>query len=168
MAVAVNMWNEEKTEQLIQLYKQYPLLTVVDINAVEVERKLNILITQFRRTHRKVLNLKKSGFKAEDVEKNVWYGYKSLLFLKDRFTHSALFRNSLSKGQNEQQKKPDLPPLQPKLQPATTVPAGTILRTGFQQAGRPNIVSGTHMNEPLLFMNSIPVKRPAEREKRRI
>lgn len=56
----------------------------MDIDTVEIERKINILLTQFRRVHKKVMTLKKNGRESE-ADRNLWYGYRLLTFLEDRF-----------------------------------------------------------------------------------
>lgn len=100
------MWTEETVEQLITLYKEHPVLwdprnkdfknrlrkdealkdigRTMNLEVVEVERKINVLNTQFRRTHKKVLRLTASGLPTDEIENNLWYGYKNLLFLEKR------------------------------------------------------------------------------------
>ncbi|KRT85389.1 Myb/SANT-like transcription factor [Oryctes borbonicus] len=101
------MWTEENVERLITLYKEHPALwdprnkdiknrarkdedlkkigAIMNLEAVEVERKINVLNTQFRRTHKKVQRLKASGLPSDEIEANLWYGYKNLLFLENRY-----------------------------------------------------------------------------------
>ncbi|GJQ82307.1 hypothetical protein Trydic_g383 [Trypoxylus dichotomus] len=101
------MWTEENVERLITLYRQHPSLwdprnkdfknrmrkdealkeigRTMSLEVVEVERKINVLNTQFRRTHKKVQRLKASGLPTDEIEANLWYGYKNLLFLENRY-----------------------------------------------------------------------------------
>lgn len=101
------MWTEEAVEELITQYREHPVLwnpknkdfknrikkdealkqisQVMNLEVVDVERKINVLNTQFRRTHKKVLALKAAGFPTDEFENNLWYGYKNLLFLENRY-----------------------------------------------------------------------------------
>lgn len=105
------MWSEEKVNDLIELYRHHPVLwdvthknyknrnlkndalriisLTLNCEVLEVERKITVILAQFRKTRHKVLNMKKSGMTAEEIDKNIWYGYRKLKFLEDRFPVDA-------------------------------------------------------------------------------
>jgi len=100
------MWNEERVKELIDLYRQYNLLwdsrhpdfknrakkneaikemgCLLNCESLEVERKIQVILAQYRRTRLKLTNLKRAGATEEEMDKNLWYGYKLLRFLEER------------------------------------------------------------------------------------
>lgn len=100
------MWSEDNVNDLIELYHQHSVLwdvkhkdyknrskkheairnisMTLECDMLEVERKITVLMAQFRKTRKKIQNMKKSGMEDEYIERNTWYGYKQLMFLADR------------------------------------------------------------------------------------
>ncbi|GJQ82308.1 hypothetical protein Trydic_g384 [Trypoxylus dichotomus] len=101
------MWTESTIEQLISLYKQHPALwdpkdkgyrnrlrkdkelkeiaQIMNLNTVDVERKITVLNTQFRRAHTKAANMRANGLSEQDIENGVWHWYRRLMFLEKRY-----------------------------------------------------------------------------------
>lgn len=117
--VRIMEWTREQTLVLIDLYRSHPVLwdnklsdyknklkkaeawrtiaVAMEIERAEVERKIRILTTQFRR---EVKKMKKewmpAGDGTEDVYKASWFAFESLSFLIDKMkpqgpvTHACL------------------------------------------------------------------------------
>lgn len=103
------IWTESNVRKLIEIYKQYPCLwdnktrgyrirsmrnealkkisVQMGMDSIEVERKINVLLTQYRRTYRKV---KERNLGPEEIENHIWYGFKLLEFLEDRYNSSFI------------------------------------------------------------------------------
>lgn len=104
--VSVTMeWSREKTAQLIEIYRGYPLLwdpthalykhrfkradawreiaENIQMERDEVEKKMKNLVTQFRRELKKSQE-KKSGDGTEDAYKSQWFAFSIMLFLADK------------------------------------------------------------------------------------
>ncbi|CAH1964058.1 unnamed protein product [Acanthoscelides obtectus] len=101
-------WTNDKTLQLIELYRTkeclwnpkssfYKLLnkkndawqgiaTEMNCNTIEVKKKINSLLASFRRERQKESTTKTSGSGAGEQYYSTWFAFKSLDFLRDKFT----------------------------------------------------------------------------------
>lgn len=108
LQVSLNsMWTDTTIEQLITQYKQHPALwdpsnkgyrnrfrrdsalkeiaKTLNVDTVDVERKIIVLKTQFRRAHAKALKMRANGLSELDIDNTVWHWYRSLTFLQKRY-----------------------------------------------------------------------------------
>lgn len=112
----MDRWTERKIEELIGFLKQYPLLwdvrhkdyknrprkqqalteisKIINLPSLELERKMNVLITQYRRARKKYLYLANRGVDPNEIPARLWSWYEKLSFLEDRFqalaSHAAI------------------------------------------------------------------------------
>ena len=98
-------WSEEVVK-LIECYKEEPVLWNVKltdyrnknkkndawnnisakfkIDKMEIERKMKVLLAQYRREKQKIDKKFKSGIGADEVYSTSWFGYKCFSFLSDK------------------------------------------------------------------------------------
>ncbi|XP_054283483.1 uncharacterized protein LOC129000544 [Macrosteles quadrilineatus] len=98
-------WTDDKVLELIEEYKARPVLwdptsadykllnkksdswkslaAVMTTDVEEVKKKINSLLSSFRRERTK--ENKKSGMAANEVYKSNWFAYAPMAFLKDKF-----------------------------------------------------------------------------------
>jgi hypothetical protein len=98
-------WSEDLVLQLIEAYRDRPVLwdvrhecfkikskrndvweelaTLFNTNRYEVKKKVNSLLASFRRERRKVI-CTSSGIGTDEVSQSKWFAFKSLLFLMDK------------------------------------------------------------------------------------
>lgn len=96
-------WPPEKILQLIQLYKENPVLwdpchkdfknsdvkSIIWTNIAETlglrdaEKKMNILTVQFRRELKKIRERMQAG-KTEEEAATTWFAFEAMSFLKDK------------------------------------------------------------------------------------
>jgi Alcohol dehydrogenase transcription factor Myb/SANT-like. len=98
-------WSEDLVLQLIEAYRERPVLwdvghklfkiktkrndvweelaTIFNTDRYEVKKKINSLLASFRRERRKVM-CTTSGIGADEVSQSKWFAFKSLLFLMDK------------------------------------------------------------------------------------
>lgn len=92
-------WNKLKVLQLIEEYKKRPILwkpgdinfrnkvkkattweevaTIFDTDSITIQKKIHVLLAQFRRERRKIIQNKRLG----ERRRSTWFAYPSMLFL---------------------------------------------------------------------------------------
>lgn len=92
-------WNKLKVLQLIEEYKKRPILwkpgdinfrnkvqkattweevaTIFDTDSITIQKKIHVLLAQFRRERRKIIQNKRLG----ERRRSTWFAYPSMIFL---------------------------------------------------------------------------------------
>ncbi|CAH1956555.1 unnamed protein product [Acanthoscelides obtectus] len=69
----------------------------MNCNTIEVKKKINSLLASFRRERQKESTTKTSGSGAGEQYYSTWFAFKSLDFLRDKFTP----KSTLNTEENE-------------------------------------------------------------------
>lgn len=102
------VWKEDKTVDLIKLYHKnenlwlpknplyknkiqrnvsiHKIAEELEETAEEIERKITVILSMYRRSRSKIAKMTKSGWNINDINQSMWYGYKHMKFLTDRQT----------------------------------------------------------------------------------
>lgn len=99
-------WTNEKVLQLIEVYREHPLLwdchlseyknrnrradalneiaLSFGVDKTEIDRKIKNLLSHFARELKREANSTKSGSGSDNVYKSKWFAFDSMQFLRDR------------------------------------------------------------------------------------
>lgn len=112
-------WSEEQVVHLIELYETHPNLwntrdpkykkrnvkkdsireiaEALNIETEEVERKLSVILAQYRRARGKASRMIKSGMGADEIKDQLWFGFKYFAFLHDKNEPNSEVRETSNK-----------------------------------------------------------------------
>nr|XP_012221800.1 PREDICTED: uncharacterized protein LOC105671868 [Linepithema humile] len=122
-------WSEKEIVKLIECYKEEPVLWNVKltdyrnknkknnawnnisvklkIDKMEIERKMKVLLAEYRREKQKTDKKLKAGIGTNEVYSTSWFGYKYLSFLSDKNKVKSTTDSIGNKNDNPSAKKKD-------------------------------------------------------------